>query len=836
VVRNRAVTLHYCDTLMEWGIDAMRHRPSPESFQQARLLFDTVARILGKRPRTVLLPEPATPVSVTDFVPTLPPLNPRLLELYDHVAEHLRLVRDCIDAWRLRNGRPNLDMSYFGDNPLRDGWRSNIDVCVEESEWCLRHSPYRFQFLIQKALELATGLREFSAAYLSATEKGDAEYMASLRAEHERELFALGIAVRQDQWRDADWQIQALQQTKDLNQADLIYYTGLYQSDLINDEIQYQTLATTAMQTRTSANMVEAEGEAMKVIPDLFLGFPCTDSQIPIGTKLAGVFETIGKVISIFAEIQSATASLDLTLAGWQRRSDEWLHQTQKLPIQIQQIEMLILGAQRLRDQNLLELNNQQRQGENSAEILNFLRDKFTSDKLYMWMQKETFGLLRKMHHLAVHAAHQAEHAFNFERGHTTRRFIPDDTWDTLHDGLLAGERLEFALRRMEKAYCDENVREYELTKHISLRLQFPGAFLRLRTTGYCEIDIPEWMFDLDYPGHYMRRIKNVTLTLPCVTGPYTGVHCTLTLLSSSTRIDPSLHPPAHHCCRDRKDRSGYEACPDDPRIVRQYAARESIATSSGQNDSGLFELNFRDDRYLPFEYLGAVSRWRIEFLHENNFLNPDSLTETMLKVSYTSRPGSLAFREAAREAARGHLPGDGWCFFDIRRDFPDAWQLFQRAHSSGAVHRQLDLHLRRNLFPYLPGMPEIFISEIVFVFDADCACHQDCLSIEFQVVADDNGGLRSARAREDVRCVPAAQWPDLRHGSVRTRFSLQEPFDDHRHISLRFPDCVREIRSLFLFCRYETIQPERWDLCCGLHSGDRNERSSFSQPNRERR
>ena len=37
------------------------------------------------------------------------------------------------------------------------------------------------------------------------------------------------------------------------------------------------------------------------------------------------------------------------------------------------------------------------------------------------------------------------------------------------------------------------------------------------------------------------------------------------------------------------------------------YAAREAIATSSGQNDSGLFELNFRDERYLPFEFHGAM-------------------------------------------------------------------------------------------------------------------------------------------------------------------------------------------------------------------------------------
>ena len=40
-------------------------------------------------------------------------------------------------------------------------------------------------------------------------------------------------------------------------------------------------------------------------------------------------------------------------------------------------------------------------------------------------------------------------------------------------------------------------------------------------------------MFDLDYPGQYMRRIKSVTLTIPASTGPYTGVHCRLTLLTA---------------------------------------------------------------------------------------------------------------------------------------------------------------------------------------------------------------------------------------------------------------------------------------------------------------
>ena len=47
-----------------------------------------------------------------------------------------------------------------------------------------------------------------------------------------------------------------------------------------------------------------------------------------------------------------------------------------------------------------------------------------------------------------------------------------------------------------------------------------------------------EELFDLDYPGHYFRRIKSVSLTLPCVAGPYTNISCTMRLLKNSLRIN----------------------------------------------------------------------------------------------------------------------------------------------------------------------------------------------------------------------------------------------------------------------------------------------------------
>src|SRR3989442_6281470 len=91
-------------------------------------------------------------------------------------------------------------------------------------------------------------------------------------------------------------------------------------------------------------------------------------------------------------------------------------------------------------------------------------------------------------------------------------------------------------LKRNELAYHEKHKRELELTRHVSLRQLDPLALLTLKATGVCTVTIPEWLYDRDCPGHYMRRIKSVALSLPSVVGPYTSVHCALSLLKSSLR------------------------------------------------------------------------------------------------------------------------------------------------------------------------------------------------------------------------------------------------------------------------------------------------------------
>ena len=109
----------------------------------------------------------------------------------------------------------------------------------------------------------------------------------------------------------------------------------------------------------------------------------------------------------------------------------------------------------------------------------------------------------------------------------------------------------------------------------------------------------------------------------------------TLTLVSSEIRMDGNSRR------RYAKDEDS-----EDSRFVRNFAALQSVAVSHAQNDSGLFELNFRDERYLPFEFCGAISTWKIELPPDNNAFDFDSLTDFVIKLNYTAREGGPALEK----------------------------------------------------------------------------------------------------------------------------------------------------------------------------------------------
>jgi hypothetical protein len=855
-IRERAVLLRYCETGLEL-IDKLRCAQTPEADRHAGVILGQLARVLGDRPALVAAADDDA-YTVAEFRPRPPRLNPRLTALYDRIANEQNLIHHCANAHRLVDEAT--DMAFFGDeNP--GGTCCGCDNCCES---CC--DAYRFTARMPLADKLVGLASEMAGKVLSAFERGDAEYLAVLRATYERQVNQLTVEVRQLQYRDADWQVQALYKTKESTTERLRYTKNLFDGALNSGERGFVDHTGSAKSYHFGGVELNTVATGCVPIPDFTVGgagvagSPLAISQLPIGSKLAQFFSTSAQVVNGLGEIESIDAGLNNQRSIWARRADDWQEQFLKaLPIELDQIERQILGAERRRDAALRELNIAEQTLQNSVEALHAQLNKTTSHAFYLALQQATAGLFVRAYELARCEMLAMQRRWNYERGYTKRRFIDTTPINSLHEAIVAADRLKLAAAEIEKAYFDANCRDYELTKQISLRTIFPSAYMQLITTGATEIELPEWLFDRDYPGHYMRRIKNVTLSVYGQITPAAGVHCRLTLLSNRTRIDPRLSQPRETCCVDTctcasssRDRDphcecdcgsshpdpccrcapsadGYVPEPDDDRIVRSYAATEAIATSTGQNDSGLFELNFRDDRYLPFEFAGVVSRWRIELPQEtNSFDLINDLNDIFLQMNLTAREGGPLLREAALDAARRHLPADGLRLFDVRRDLPDVWPAVRHPHRRDGRtpwERRFDLRLSGSMFPFVPNSQVSWVDGLEVFIQAPCADPSANVRVRFRPGGHDHHEPDCGCERIDVVCVASSEYPGLYWGFLDLEGRPAGPMQPDTPTwlgSFELPDQLGEVCNLYFIARY-CAEPKPscgTERCCPCHRG----------------
>lgn len=306
------------------------------------------------------------------------------------------------------------------------------------------------------------------------------------------------------------------------------------------------------------------------------------------------------------------------------------------------------------------DIELQEKQIETAKATEEYLRSKYTNEALYSWQETQLRTLHYQTYTVAYDLAKKVERSYQFERGLTdsATNFIVS-TWDSSRDGLLSAESLGLGLKRLESAYQESRGHDFEITKHISLRQINPKALLKLRSTNSCEFSLPETLFDMDFPGHHTRRIKSVSISLPCVVGPYTSVNCTLNLNNHRYRVGTVLGA--------------------DKEI--NYVPIHSVAFSSGQNDPGVFELNFHDERYLPFEGAGVISSWNLS-LPEFRSFDYNTISDVIMHLRYTSITGAgsdastrLKNNLAAGTTGGSEIEGALYASFDLRNEFASTWQ-----------------------------------------------------------------------------------------------------------------------------------------------------------------
>jgi Tc toxin complex TcA C-terminal TcB-binding domain len=411
----------------------------------------------------------------------------------------------------------------------------------------------------------------------------------------------------------------------------------------------------------------------------------------------------VAATVRISAEILSMAASLSGKMGTFFRRQADWALQNNLAACELMQMDKQIAAANIRVEIAQRELESHEKQMENAQTVLDYMTNqKFTNQDLYGWMVSDTSSSYFACYQMAFALAKKAERTFRFERGLSDSNFIQFGYWDSLRKGLLAGDRLHLALLQMEQAYTDQNIREREISRDISLLQNVPLALIALKETGTCEIMIPESFFDADYPGQYMRRIKSVALSIPCVVGPYTSLNCRLTLLANKTRVSS-----------EAGDQYAENLEGGDDRFVNNFAAIQSIATSHGLNDAGLFEVNFHDERYLPFEGAGVISRWRLEMPKANNAFDFETISDVILHFKYTAREGGDTLRQKAQEPLLAGPRQDLLRFFSLRHEFPADWYRFLNPGPGSIKGLSMTLDLAIARFPYQFRGKSISVSKV---------------------------------------------------------------------------------------------------------------------------
>lgn len=673
----------------------------PETYNQLEARLDlfgnALCRLENLLPDLSVLPHggaelPPLPLSLESLYFCIPPSD-KLYKLWDKLEER---------QFNLRSSRTidgvERELSLFAPplsvEALIQAAASGLSVSAVLAGLSAPRPPYRFRVMLRHAIELADVAAAFSQKLEQALTSRDGEGLQRLRAEHEGRLLAEQTKSLEQELLAAAKSIESAQKGRQMHQETQTFFAG---RPYMNE---WEIAATACygvsfgLQALMVVGHVAAAGLA--AVPKFMIGAagfggsPTANAQIG-GDQLseAASQALVGAVNAAAGALDKAGSMLNQQ-GSYLIRQEDWQNtaRTAQREVERADIEIKIAQIRQSIASDQLRVHGVRRQ--QSAAEETYLRTKFTNRELFDWLAGELRGLSRQIYNLAFEAARAAERCFNFELG-ATDSFVRAGQWNDARRGFLAADNLIADLRRMDSAYLQRNVRERELTAHLSLMRLDPTALTELRMSGRCVIQVPEAVFDLDHPGHYFRRIKALSITVPCVVGPYSSVPLKLTQTSNRIRVETGRRfDPAP--AGVNPDVFAYAENPDgDARFRYNVGAIQSIALSRSQDDAGVFNLNFDDERYLPFEGSGVIGTYALELPQTLRSFDYGTISDVVLHFRYTARDGGGALRTLAANTLRERLnvlalkTGRTGLFqaFDLRRDRPDVWDRLTTAGSA---------------------------------------------------------------------------------------------------------------------------------------------------------
>lgn len=606
-----ATFMHALDLLMARG-DAAYRLQERDTLVEAGMWYQQAQRLLGERTEPAggktVLPALALATDTThiDYLSThfqyfQPQENEKLSGYWQLIRHRLFNLRHNLSI----DGEPlSLPLYAKPANPA-DLLSAALTTASGMTDLPAgKRGLLRFKPALEQARGLAGQLVQFGSTLLGISERQDAEAMNQLLQTQAGQLLAIAGDMQSRTLNELDASLDALRAQRDGVSLRQTYYQTQYDGNISGIEESALTLNKTSAGLLIGGGASFVVGGALDMVPNIY-------GLADGGMRWGALANGIGSMLSNTAFSLSTTAGVLTETDAYRRRRDEWKLQLDSAENELKQLDKQEAALNARREATGMQRDYLQTQQRQMTEQLQLLKSRFTSQQLYSWLRSRLSTIFWQFYDVSVTAALRAEQSWQFETGQSSQRFIRPGAWQQSSGGLLCGESLLLDLAHMEKAWLDWDKRALEVTRTVSLAevlkhakpgdAAVPGLTDGIRkilatpsatctwadatigslthglhlNSGEGTLDVGINLAALNIPANYpsalgaVRRIKNISVSLPALVGPYQDIRAVLTYSESGVTLP---------------------------------AGCGAIAVSHGVNDSGQFQLDFNDPRYLPFE------------------------------------------------------------------------------------------------------------------------------------------------------------------------------------------------------------------------------------------
>jgi hypothetical protein len=241
-------------------------------------------------------------------------------------------------------------------------------------------------------------------------------------------------------------------------------------------------------------------------------------------------------------------------------------------------------------------------------------------------------------------------------------------------------------------------------------------------------------LFDQDFPGHYLRLIKRVQVSVVALIPPNQGIKASLANNGISRTVIGG----------------------DSFQTITINRNPEVIGVTSPVNATGLFALDAQPELLLPFEGSGVDTSWEFRMPQAANLFDYSTIADILVAIDYTALESSLYRQQVIKQLDRT-ISLDS--VFSFRQDFPDQWYDLNNADQSATP---LSVQFSTTTMDFPPNISRLSVQNILLYLahGADQTCEIKGVNLTFGATggsADTIGGTISVRRGNASAWVPIA-------------------------------------------------------------------------------